>query len=203
MDTDFLLILKMKQGKEAAFDQFVRKYYDDILRYCRYHCFDTEYAQDLAQETFFRFFANLPQYHYKGKTKNYLYTIAGNLCKNFYYKKRDLPVEREELERESVSSPDPFENILEQMVIEQAIKKLPVELSEVVILFYFQELKLSEIADIADISLPLVKYRLRQARKQLAALIGSEESCHSQRFTIGSQGGKEELYEGGTMDGKI
>ena len=33
MDVDFLLIRKMKQGDDAAFDTFVRKYYDDILKY--------------------------------------------------------------------------------------------------------------------------------------------------------------------------
>lgn len=182
MDTDFLLILKMKQGKETAFDQFVHKYYGEILRYCRYHCFDTEYAQDLAQETFLRFFANLPQYRYKGKTQNYLYTIAGNLCKNFYKKKKDLPMKGEELEKEFVLAPDPFESILDQVVIEEAMKKLPEELREVVILFYFQELKLSQAADILNIGLPLVKYRLRQAKKQLKNLIGSEGS-DSQRIT--------------------
>lgn len=33
MITDFLLIQKMKQGDDEAFDLFVRKYYDDILKY--------------------------------------------------------------------------------------------------------------------------------------------------------------------------
>lgn len=45
MLTDFLLIQKMKQGNEQAFDTFVRKYYNEILKYCSYHCYDTEYAQ--------------------------------------------------------------------------------------------------------------------------------------------------------------
>ena len=40
VDIDFLLIRKMKQGDDDAFDTFVRKYYDDILRYCGYHCSD-------------------------------------------------------------------------------------------------------------------------------------------------------------------
>ena len=34
--TDFLLIQKMKQGNEQAFDTFVRKYYNEILKYCSY-----------------------------------------------------------------------------------------------------------------------------------------------------------------------
>ena len=39
--TDFLLIQKMKQGNEQAFDTFVRKYYNEILKYCSLflHCY--------------------------------------------------------------------------------------------------------------------------------------------------------------------
>lgn len=35
------------------------------------------------------------------KTKNYLYTIAGNLCKNNAKKKKDIPVEQDVLEQHS------------------------------------------------------------------------------------------------------
>ena len=77
MYSDFLLIRKMKQGEETAFDFFVRKYYPEILTYCYHHCPDKAYAEDMTQETFLRFFAKLPDYSYWGKTKNYLYTIAG------------------------------------------------------------------------------------------------------------------------------
>lgn len=48
MDIEFLLIRKMKQGNESAFDLFVRKYYDDILKYCINHCPDIEAAEDLT-----------------------------------------------------------------------------------------------------------------------------------------------------------
>ena len=49
---DFILILQMKQGNDQAFDKFVRKYYADILSYCRYHCLNQTEAEDLTQETF-------------------------------------------------------------------------------------------------------------------------------------------------------
>lgn len=48
MDADFLLIRKMKQGDEAAFDVFVRKYYGEIFTYCSYHCPDRTYAEDIT-----------------------------------------------------------------------------------------------------------------------------------------------------------
>lgn len=83
MYSDFLLIRKMKQGDDDALDLFVRNYYQEILNYCYYHCPDQTYAEDLTQETFVRFFTKLSDYHYKRKTLNYLYTIAGNFCKNY------------------------------------------------------------------------------------------------------------------------
>ena len=63
MDADFLLIRQMKQGDEASFDVFVRKYYKDILNYCTYHYPDREYARDITQEVFVRFFSGLSGYH--------------------------------------------------------------------------------------------------------------------------------------------
>lgn len=79
MDADFLLIKRMKQGDEDAFDVFIRRYYGDILRYCAYRCADTGCAEDLTQETFVRFFEKLSDYRHMGKAKNYLYKIVGSL----------------------------------------------------------------------------------------------------------------------------
>ena len=65
---DYLLILQMKQGNENAFDKFVRKYYAEILLYCRNHCLDQTEAEDLTQETFLRFRKYcILSAHWKGK----------------------------------------------------------------------------------------------------------------------------------------
>lgn len=99
---DFILILQMKQGNDQAFDKFVRKYYADILSYCRYHCLNQTEAEDLTQETFLRFINNIQSYQHMGKAKNYLYVIAGNLCKNRAKKWKAESIETEVLERELV-----------------------------------------------------------------------------------------------------
>lgn len=175
MDADFFLIRKMKQGEETAFDIFVRKYYEDVLKYCYYHCPDKESAEDMTQETFVHFFTKLSDYHYIGKTKNYLYTIAGNLCKDYFKKIKDIPVEGTKLNDLTESAEYPTEAILNKLTIEWALRQLPDELSEVITLYYFQELKLREISDLLQIGLPLVKYRLNQARKQLEELLRRKE----------------------------
>ncbi len=172
MNADFLMIKRMRQGDEAAFDMFVRKYYGEILNYCHYHCFDRAYAEDLAQETFLHFFAKLSDYHDKGKTKNYLYTIAGNLCRDFYRKKKDIPAEHGDLEQNAVYVS--LDSVIERIAVEEAVKSLPPEFGEVIILYYFQGLKMREIADVLQVKVSLVKYRLKQAKKMLGQRMGEE-----------------------------
>ena len=157
---DFLLIRKMKQGDEQAY----------------HHCFDQTYAEDFTQETFIRFFTKLSDYHYKGKTLNYLYTIAGNLCKDYLKRTKETLLEENEFEEENQT-----EQILNRVLIEQVLEQLPDESREVLTLYYFQELKLTEISDTLQIGLPLVKYRLQKARKQLRELLGKEEFNESER----------------------
>lgn len=181
MYSDFLLIRKMKQGEDTAFDEFVRKYYPEILNYCYYHCMDKSYAEDLTQETFVRFFAKLSGYHCRGKTLNYLYTIAGNLCIDYSRKIKEIPVEKEELTEERYLQEYEADQVLNKIFIAQVLGQLPQELADVVSLYYFQELKLTEIADALQIGLPLVKYRLRRARKQLQEFGKKEGSGYEKR----------------------
>lgn len=167
MQSDFLLIRQMKQGDEEACDIFIRTYYPKILSYCCYHCADQAYAEDLTQETFVRFFVKLSDYHHRGKTLNYLYTIAGNLCKDDLKKKKELPVEDNKLVEEKGLEEYETEHAVNRVLLQEALSRLPEELRQVLTLYYFEDLKLTEISKKLKIGLPLVKYRLRKARKQL------------------------------------
>ena len=64
---------------------------------------------------------------------------------------------------------------LKKIDIEESIKKLPEDLQEVVILHYFQDLKLKEVADIIGIGLPLVKYRIGKAKELLSVYLGDKK----------------------------
>ncbi|MFR8430574.1 RNA polymerase sigma factor, partial [Evtepia sp.] len=82
MDPDAGLIRRMNQGDDEAIEAFVRKYYPQILGYCCYHLRHRQDGEDVTQETFARFFASLDRYRHYGKAANYLYVIAGNLCRD-------------------------------------------------------------------------------------------------------------------------
>ena len=167
----FLLLHRMRNGDDHAIEDFVRKYYPRVLRYCHLHIYDTGYAEDLTQETFARFFRTLSQYQHYGKAANYLYVIAGNLCRDYHRKQEEIPVE--ELPEQPVYQ---MEDLDLRMDVHQALEQLPPELREVTILYFFQELKQKEISKILGIGLPLVKYRIRRAKELLEQLIGKEDT---------------------------
>ena len=171
MDPDFLLLHQMRNGDDQAIEDFVRKYYPRVLRYCHLHIRDLGYVEDLTQETFARFFRNLSQYQHYGKATNYLYVIAGNLCRDYH--KRPGEIHTEELPEQPVYQ---MEFLDLRLDIHRALEQLPPELREVTILYFFQELKQKEIAGILGIGLPLVKYRIRRAKELLEQLIGKEDA---------------------------
>lgn len=169
MDKDFFLIQRMKKGDEEAMELFVRKYYPMVLRYCQFHLANQSSAEDMTQETFEKFFRNLSGYRHQGKAANYLYVIAGNLCRDSYKKRTEYPMEE-------LPEPEdrPLDRVERQMDLDLALCRLPDEMREVVILYYFQELKLKEIAKVLGIGLPLVKYRMKKAKELLENLLGKE-----------------------------
>lgn len=171
MDADFGLIRRMKAGEDGAIEIFVRKYYPAVLRYCYLHLADKNYAEDATQEVFARFFRTLRNYRHYGKALNYLYVIAANICRDFYRKMRESSLE--DLPEEPVWEMPPLEQALDVHI---ALDKLPPELREVSMLFFFQQLKQAEIAKVLGISLPLVKYRIRRAKELLAGYLGKEDT---------------------------
>lgn len=163
MKLDFLLVEKIKNGNDKAGEEFVKKYYSDIYQYCFLHTHDPHFAEDMTQETFLRFFKTIDTYAEQGKVKNYLYRIAGNCIKNYYKKKKEILLDNmpERLEENAG-------DIELRLDIERAVDGLPEILKETAILYFFQDLKQREIADLLEISLPLVKYRIREVKKILS-----------------------------------
>ena len=75
------------------------------------------------------------------------------------------------IEAQSNPNTSNADDILDKLVIQEALIELPEELREIVVLYYFQGLKLAEISDVLHIGLPLVKYRIKQAKLMLENLL--------------------------------
>ena len=163
MISDFLLIQKIRNGDNCAGNEFVKKYSPLIYQYCFLHIHDRDCAEDMTQETFVRFFEAVMNRTDIAKVKSYLYRVAGNTVKNYYRKKKELLLEK---------LPDTVENnaadIEVRLDIERAVARLPDEIREITILFFFQGLKQKDISDLLGIKLSLVKYRVSKAKELLS-----------------------------------
>lgn len=83
-------------------------------------------------------------------------------------------LEEQSLEIQDCLHPTETDELLNRLTIKAALDRLPAELREVIILYYFQELKLTEISSTLQIGLPLVKYRVKQAKTHLERLLREE-----------------------------
>lgn len=170
MDEDLLLILRMRAGDDRAVEDFVRKYYPSIFKFCRSHVSDPMYAEDMTQETFVRFFQNFGEYRHSGKAANLLYTIASNAIRDLSRKSREDSLDA--LPQEPACMPEMTDLRLD---LRRAMDSLPPELQAAAELSLVRGFTQKEISRILGIGLPLVKYRIARAKKLLQNALREEE----------------------------
>ena len=175
---DSILIRRIQNGDLEAFETLVRKHYQNIYQFCVRRCNgDTALAADLTQDSFLKLVEHIQQYKLTGKFINFLLTIAVNTCNNHF--KRNSPdiVDMDTLSVLS-DSQNISEGILRQedaRIIQQAIDRLPDMQKEVVILRFYHDKRLKEIAAITGVSLPTAKSRLKQGLDKLKRYLDKED----------------------------
>ncbi len=175
---DYILIRRIQNGDPEAFEALVRKYYQNIYQFCVRRCNgDTALAADLTQDTFLKLIEHIHQYRLTGKFINFLLTIAVNTCNNHFKKKAPDLADMDRLS--AVVDPlNVSEEILRQenaRIIQQAIDRLPDMQKEAVILRFYHDRKLKEIAAITGVSLPTAKSRLKQGLDKLKRYLDKED----------------------------
>ena len=175
---DYILIRRIQNGDPEAFETLVRKYYQNIYQFCVRRCNgDTALAADLTQDTFLKLIEHIQQYRLTGKFINFLLTIAVNTCNNHFKKKSPDIVDMDTLSAVP-SDLNISEEVLRQedaKILQQAIDRLPDMQKEVVILRFYHDRKLKEIAAITGVSLPTAKSRLKQGLDKLKRYLDKED----------------------------
>ena len=178
--TDEMLMADLAAGDRSAFETLVRRYQQDIFRFCLHYVRDIEQAKELAQETFLRVYTARERFDPARSFKPWLLCISRNLCLNEL--KRKKTVRMETLEEYVSSSRDDSGDLMHSnadnadqrlMSAERhkalltAVEALPAEACEIVKLRYFERLSAKEIADIVDSTEGAVRTRLHRILKQL------------------------------------
>jgi RNA polymerase sigma factor (sigma-70 family) len=187
MPEDRELIGEIINGSQAAMEVLTRKYYKPIYAFVYREIGDRETAYDLTQEIFIKVIQRIHSYSNKGKFENWLYTIAINHCRDYWgssdYRHTSKQSElHENIESERKSVHYIFEGKETRKLIREAIGSLPDYQREALILKYFDDLKIKDIAEITNTSVPTVKSRLKQGLGKLAKLLGRSEEDEQQKI---------------------
>jgi len=138
----------------------VERYGDMLYRICMVMLRNSADAEDAVQETFIKYIKNLSQISDGEHEKAWLITVATNKCRDMLrYQKRHFTESEELLDGYAVTK--------EESGILDALMELPEKYKMVLTLFYVDEYKTEEIADIMGIGVSAVKMRLSRGRKLL------------------------------------
>ncbi|MCI8597091.1 MAG: RNA polymerase sigma factor [Lachnospiraceae bacterium] len=174
---DSEIIGRIKQGEAELLDTLIEQYYDGIYRFCYYKIGDREAAYDCTQETFLHLLRYIETYVEQKKFKAYLYRIAANVCTDYFRKNSVQTVGEEMLEWIPKEDTELKRVELSDQVL-RALDCLSLAQREVIILHFFYDFKLREIAQIVDINMSTAKSRLKQGMDKLKRYMRQEEcSC--------------------------
>lgn len=170
---DEALSRRVMQGDEAALAELVARYHSAIYGYLYRYTGDPALADDLAQETFIRLVTQrtAPPTHFRA----WLYTVATNLARDHFRSaayRREQALELDDRARQS-AEPPALENA--DVNVAAALLKLSPPQREVIVLRFYHDLKLDEIAQITDAPLGTVKSRLFHALKGLKGFLAVTE----------------------------
>lgn len=137
-------------------------------------CRDPDQAEDLVFRTFARAVRKIAQYRRQASFYSWLYSILLNHYRSDCRKKKAEALESGEIPEDAASAwgevRDPLDAD-EERLVRQAVQALPPIFREVVVLRYFEDKSLLEMAEILSVPLGTVKSRLRLAQGRLNALL--------------------------------
>ncbi len=180
METDALLVARARAGDQTAFNQLIDRHHAAVLQLVRRTLSNgiggDEPARDLTQEALLHAYLSLGKLRDPARFRPWLCGIALNLCRSYLRSRKTRTISWEALRGGVTFESLPFyvpgpERVVEALDLHRTVLSAIDELSpknrEAVLLFYFEGLRLREIAALLGISLTAVKSRLHKSRLAL------------------------------------
>lgn len=151
---------------------------------------DEEESLDIVSDSYIKAFASLDKLENDEKFPAWFNQIVANRCRDYLKKAKpmhlsDMTEDGEEFELEDIDGEIPDELLENKDVIEcvrRVVESLPEEQRMCVILRYYDEMSLQEIADTLEVSLGTVKSRLSRASKKMRDEIERLEKEENKKF---------------------
>jgi len=172
------LVKRSRKGDEGAFRILVEKYRDMLMGTAYLILRDRQLTEEIVQETVLKMWKKLPSLRDSSSLKPWLMRILINEANQQFRKKKIATVPLEE----ASEIPD-ASNIDESLIqgenhqlLREAMASLSPEQKEVIILRYFSDLTVPEIAAATSIPEGTIRSRLSRALDRLYMTIGSEDN---------------------------
>ena len=162
------LMKKIKKGNQEAFENLLIHYKEYLYKIAYSYVKNKESALDIIQESTYKAWMNIHTLENKTVFKNWITKILINTAINNIKKEskivsldKDTPL----VYKESGIS------IEEKIDLYKAIDLLKPKYKSVIILKYFNDMKIEEISDILDLPINTIKIQLKRARESLSNIL--------------------------------
>ncbi|MBN1764096.1 MAG: RNA polymerase sigma factor [Sedimentisphaerales bacterium] len=168
-------VTRALSGEDIAFEEIVAHYQPQVTQLVyRLLGWREDEVEDVVQEVFMAVFINLDKFRGQSRISTWLTRITINKCRSWQRKrllKMNL-IQKLISFGSSSNKPryNPGANLWENEAaaqIRRVVQSLPPRLREVVVLRYLEELSITEVAEILDLTVNAVHVRLNRARKQI------------------------------------
>lgn len=184
MDYDFNPVIQNAiEGDERAFQKIYDKYYKQLYYYAlKLSNGNVADAQDAVQDAFFEIHKSIGKLKSPESFKLWSSRILYSKCTKIFYKNKAIAMAPEDLKnlhaKEDTIDFLPDECIRfanDQELIHAFVERLPQKQKDVIMLMYFGQFSLQEIAEIMDAPLGTIKSRSKVARDSLRKMIETYE----------------------------
>jgi RNA polymerase sigma-70 factor, ECF subfamily len=161
-----------KAQKDRLLEEAMNQYGNEIYYIVYSYVKDHSLAEDLTQEVFIKFYKKIDTFREDSTLKSWIISVAINHCKDYLRrwdtKMVNITNKINEMVKGKLGTPEQSLIIKEKNnELIQNVLSLPLKYREIIFLFYFEEMKLAEIADCLHLNISTVKTRLARGRNLL------------------------------------
>jgi len=168
------LVAAATGGDLDAFEALVRNLQRRVYGFAFQQLRDFDEAQDLTQEIFVKLYRNLDRFDQARPFEPWFWKLAANTAINYRRKRVPMPVEQAADGRDDVAAPEAFEH---DPALVGALAQLDLGYRLPLLLHYYADLSLEQVAQTLGVTIPAIKSRLHRARALLRnSLAESEEA---------------------------
>lgn len=186
---DMDLLAAWREGDRRAGGQLFDRYFSSIRRFFRSKVGDD--YDELVQRTFTRCVEGQQRFRGEGKFRSYLFSIAANVLREYLRERhRGRRFDDNASSVVDLKMPGPSTAVdacREQLILLEALRRLPVNDQIVIELFYWEQMTSAEIAEVLTLPHGTARSRLRLARDRLRGHV-DELSRHPEPLELSDSG---------------